>query len=159
MEGNQEGSSITRPSRLDGTNYPYWKAKMTAFLRSVDTRTWRVVLTGWTAPMQNNADGVAVVKEEQNWTNAEAELSWGNSKALNSIFCAVNPEVFKLISSCTVAKEAWEILQTAYEETQKVRMSRFQQLTTRWENLRMQEDETITTYNSKIKDLANESLL
>ncbi|GAA0146502.1 hypothetical protein LIER_06436 [Lithospermum erythrorhizon] len=36
-------------------------------------------------------------------------------------------------------------------------MSRLQQLTTRWETLRMEEDETITTYNSKIKDLTNES--
>ncbi|GAA0149770.1 hypothetical protein LIER_08868 [Lithospermum erythrorhizon] len=38
-----------------------------------------------------------------------------------------------------------------------MRISRLQQLTTKWENLKMQEDETITTYNSKIKDLANES--
>ncbi|GAA0155528.1 hypothetical protein LIER_13237 [Lithospermum erythrorhizon] len=32
MEGNQEGSSISCPPRLDGTNYHYWKAKMIAFL-------------------------------------------------------------------------------------------------------------------------------
>ncbi|GAA0173796.1 hypothetical protein LIER_41589 [Lithospermum erythrorhizon] len=102
MEGNQEGSSISRPPRLDGTNYPYWKAKMTAFLRS----------------------------EEANWTNNEAELSLGNNKALNAIFCVVDAEVFKLISSCTVTKEAWKILQTAYDGTQKVRMSILQQLTT-----------------------------
>ncbi|GAA0149773.1 hypothetical protein LIER_08870 [Lithospermum erythrorhizon] len=110
MEGNQEGSSITRPPRLDGSNYPYWKAKMTAFLRSVDTRTWKAVLTGWTEPTEANEEGILVVKEEQNWTNVEAEVSLGNSNALNAIFCAVSPEVFKLISSCTVAKEAWEIL-------------------------------------------------
>ncbi|GAA0167549.1 hypothetical protein LIER_40401 [Lithospermum erythrorhizon] len=111
MEVVKEGTSITLPPLFDGTNYPYWKVKMTAFL----------------------------------------------SKALNVIFCAVDVEVFKLISSCTVAKEAWEILEIAYEETQKVRMSRLQQLTTRWETLRMEEDETIATYNSKIKDIANES--
>ncbi|GAA0161775.1 hypothetical protein LIER_18012 [Lithospermum erythrorhizon] len=121
MEGNREGSSITRPPRLDGSNYPYWKAKMTAFLRSVDTITWKAVLIGWTEPTEANEEGILVVKEEQNWTNVEA---LGNCKALNAIFCVVSPEVFILISSCTVAKEAWEILQTTYEGTLKVRMSR-----------------------------------
>ncbi|GAA0163613.1 hypothetical protein LIER_19434 [Lithospermum erythrorhizon] len=144
MEGNKEGSCISCPPQLDGTHYPYWKVKMTAFLR-------------WTAPRQNNAEGVAVVKKEANWTNDEAKLSLGNNKTWNAILCVVDVEVFKLISSCTVAKEAWKILQTAYERTQKVRTSRLQYLTTRWETLRMEEDESITTYNSKIKDLANES--
>ncbi|GAA0143995.1 hypothetical protein LIER_35846 [Lithospermum erythrorhizon] len=54
---------------------------------------------------QNNDEGVIVVKEKANWTNDEAELSLGNNKALNAILCAVDAEVFKLISSCTVAKE------------------------------------------------------
>ncbi|GAA0148467.1 hypothetical protein LIER_44086 [Lithospermum erythrorhizon] len=156
MEGAKEGSSISRPPLLDGTNYPYWKAKMTGFLRSIDTKRWKTVLTGWTTPTQNNAEGVVVVKEEANWTNDEAELSLGINKALNSIFCAIDGKVFKLINSCIVAKEAWEILQIAYEGTQKVRMSRLQQFIYRWETLRMNEGETITSYNSKIKDLANE---
>ncbi|GAA0155187.1 hypothetical protein LIER_12969 [Lithospermum erythrorhizon] len=147
MDGIKEGGSITRPPVLDGTNYPYWKARMTAFLKSVDTKTWKAILTGWTPPTQQNVAGAVVVKQEVEWTVAEKELSLDNNKALNVIFCVVNVEVFKMISSYIVAKEAWEVLETAYEGTQKVKMSRLQQLTTKWETLRMEEDETIVTYN------------
>ncbi|GAA0138380.1 hypothetical protein LIER_34927 [Lithospermum erythrorhizon] len=156
MDGMREGNSISRPPLLDGTNYPYWKAKMTAFLRSVNTKTWKSVLTGWTAPTVTD-NGVTTVKKQSDWNIVEEELSLGNSKALNAIFCAVDPNIFKMISSCIVAKEAWEVLQTAYEGTQKVRMSRLEQLTTRWETLKMEEDETISSYNSKINYIANES--
>ncbi|GAA0150995.1 hypothetical protein LIER_09811 [Lithospermum erythrorhizon] len=96
MEGVKEGTSITH------------------------TKTWKVVLTGWVAPTQNNA-GVVAVKQEVDWTAVEGDLSMGNSKALNAIICVVDAEVFKLISSCNVAKEAWEILETDYEEIQKRR--------------------------------------
>ncbi|GAA0164080.1 hypothetical protein LIER_19799 [Lithospermum erythrorhizon] len=90
MEGVKEGTSITRPPQLDGTNYPYWKAKMIAFFRSIDTKTWKAILTGWTAPTQNNT-GV-VIKEETDWTTVESKLSL-DSKALNAIFCAVDAKV------------------------------------------------------------------
>ncbi|GAA0146503.1 hypothetical protein LIER_06437 [Lithospermum erythrorhizon] len=72
----------------------------------INARTWKVVLTRWKTPTRNNAEGVVVVNEEENWTNDEAELSLENNKALNAIFYAVDAEVFKLISACIVAKEA-----------------------------------------------------
>ncbi|GAA0144912.1 hypothetical protein LIER_05232 [Lithospermum erythrorhizon] len=90
---------------------------MTSFSKSVDTKTWKDVLTGWTSPTQVSKEGVAVVKEEVDWSTAEEELSLGNNKALKSIFCVVDVEVFKMISSCTVAKEAWVVLEIAYEGT------------------------------------------
>ncbi|GAA0158793.1 hypothetical protein LIER_15730 [Lithospermum erythrorhizon] len=104
MEGVKEGSSITRPLLLDGTNYPYWKAKMTAFLRSVDTKNWKAMLTGWTTLTQNSNARVDVVKYEVEWI----------------------PEVFKLISSSTVAKKAWEIMKTAMEGLKKSQLLRKQ---------------------------------
>ncbi|GAA0172400.1 hypothetical protein LIER_26236 [Lithospermum erythrorhizon] len=50
MECFKKGGSITRPPLLDGLNYSYWKAKVTAFLRSIDTKTWKVVCTGLMTP-------------------------------------------------------------------------------------------------------------
>ena len=44
-----------------------------------------------------------------------------NSKALNAIFCGVSPDEFHRISHITVAKEAWQILETTYEGTKKVK--------------------------------------
>ncbi|GAA0165522.1 hypothetical protein LIER_20907 [Lithospermum erythrorhizon] len=124
---HKEGGSIMRPPLLDRKNCPFWKARMTTFLKSVDTKTWKVVLTGWTPLIQAAlAGGGRVVKEEADWTPAEDELALGNSKALNSIFNVMDPNIFKMISKCSVAKEAWEILHTAYEGTTKVRISKLQ---------------------------------
>ena len=44
-----------------------------------------------------------------------------NSKGLNAIFCAVSPYEFHKISHVTVAKEAWQILETTYEGTKRVK--------------------------------------
>ena len=67
-------------------------------------------------------------------------LANNNSKALNAIFNGVDTNQFKLISTCETAKDAWEILQTAHEGTATINLSKLQILTTRFENLRMQEN-------------------
>ena len=63
-------------------------------------------------------------KKEEDWTKEEDEEALANSKALNAIFNGVDKNMFRLINTCTVAKEAWEILRTAHEGTSRVRMSR-----------------------------------
>lgn len=63
--------------------------------------------------------------------------------------------MFKFISPCSEAKEAWAILKTAHENTSKVRISRLQLLTTKFENLRMKEDEFISDFNIRLRDIAN----
>ncbi|MCI45261.1 gag-protease polyprotein, partial [Trifolium medium] len=81
------------------------------------------------------------LKPEEEWSKEKDELALGNSKALNAMFNGViDKNMFRLIKKCTVAKEAWEILKTTHEGTSKVKMSRLQLLTTKFENLRMKED-------------------
>ena len=48
-----------------------------------------------------------------------------------------------------------EILRTAHEGTSKVKSSRIQLLTTKFEGLRMQEDETIQDYYMNVLDIGN----
>ncbi|GAA0167123.1 hypothetical protein LIER_40316 [Lithospermum erythrorhizon] len=122
---------------------------MIAFLRSIDSKTWKTMMIGWTAPTVTN-DNLETVKPEADWTGEEDEATLTNDKTLNVIFNVVDINVFKLINTCTVAKVAWETLETAYEGTQKVWISRIQQLTIRFETLGMEDDKTITSYNKKI---------
>jgi len=63
--------------------------------------------------------------------------------------------MFRLIKQCTMAKDAWEILKTAHERTSKVKMLRLQLLTTKFENLKMKEDENIQDFDMNILDIAN----
>ncbi|TYJ99674.1 gag-pol polyprotein [Cucumis melo var. makuwa] len=67
-----------------------------------------------------------VSKSEVDSTYAEEQASVGNARALNAIFNCVDLNVFKLINSCSIVKEAWRILEVAYEETSKVKISRLQ---------------------------------
>ncbi|CAM8963408.1 unnamed protein product [Rhodiola kirilowii] len=111
----KEGQSTNRPPLLEGPNYLYWKSKMKVFLKSLDEKAWRAVLVGWTESMMANPEGVAVVKPEALWTDADEKATAGNSKALNAIFSGVDENVFNLIAECEVAKEAWDILRMAFE--------------------------------------------
>ena len=75
------------------------------------------------------------------------------AKALNTIFCGVSSDEFHWISHITVAKEAWQILETTYEGTKKVKDTKLQMPTTRFEELRMSEDESFDSFYSKLNEV------
>ena len=95
---------------------------MRAFLCLIDDAVWDVVEVDWTRPEA----------AKSTWDKAALAAANANSKALNAIFCGVSLEEFHKISHITIAKEAWEILETTYEETKKVKDTKLQMLTTRF---------------------------
>ncbi|XP_012840500.1 PREDICTED: uncharacterized protein LOC105960834 [Erythranthe guttata] len=157
MNAHMEGGSTTRPPLLTGTNYSYWKTKMKMFIKSMDEDAWRTVLTGSKRLVATDEKGIQTEKHEKDWSKTEQFAANMNSKALNAIFNGVDINQFKIISACECAKEAWEKLQTAYEGTTSVRLSKLQMLATRFEDLRMEETETVRDFNSKLCDIANEA--
>ena len=133
---------------------------MTAFLRSIDNKTWKAIIKGWTPPVNKETEGSSTtlpLKKEEEWSNEKDEEALENSKALNAIINGVDKNMFRLINTCTVAKEAWGILKTAHEGMPRVRMSRLKMLTTQFETLSMSEEETIAEFHMKIRDIANTS--
>ena len=76
---------------------------------------------------------------------------------MNAIFNGVDKNIFRLVNNCEVAKDAWNILKTTHEGTSRVKMSRLQLLTTKFENLRMKEDENIHEFHMSILEIANAS--
>ncbi|KAA0031749.1 gag-pol polyprotein [Cucumis melo var. makuwa] len=104
-------------------------------------------------------DGVSVPKSEVDWIDVEEQASVGNARAFNTIFNDVDLNVFKLINSCSTAKEAWKILEVAYEGTTKVKISILQLVISKFEALKMSEEEFLLDYNKRVLEIANESLL
>ncbi|CAJ2656756.1 unnamed protein product [Trifolium pratense] len=136
---NKEGGTVSRPPLLIGPeNYDYWKARMMAFLKSIDSRTWKAIENGWEAPVVLDKEGnkTTEVKAVKDYSKDEDELALGNSKALNAIFNGVDINMFRLVKRCTVAKNAWEILRKAHEGTSK-------------------EEETIHDFHMNILEFAN----
>ena len=106
-----QSQSLNAPPYFDGSYYAFWKVRMRAFLRSIDESVWDVVDIGWTR----------LEAAKSTWVKVALAASNANSKALNAIFCGVSLDEFHRISHITIAKEAWEILETTYEGTKKVK--------------------------------------
>ena len=156
MDSIREGNSMVRPPLLDGSNYSFWKARMRSFLKSIDEKVWQSVMNGWTEPTIT-VDGVTFPKPIDKWDTIDYQNSSWNSKAINSLFCAVTPEEFSQICNCEVAKEAWDILQTIHEGTPSVKRSKLQRLTSSFENLSMKDSETFDEFYAKLSDIVNSS--
>ncbi|KAA0035325.1 gag-pol polyprotein [Cucumis melo var. makuwa] len=80
---------------------------------------------------QNYSYWKPLPKPEVDWTDAEEQASIGNARALNAIF----------------------------NGTSKVKISRLQLITSKFEALKMSEDESVSEYNERVLEIANESLL
>ena len=135
--------SLNVPPYFDGNNYAFWKVRMRAFLCSIDDTVWDAIEIGWTRP--------EAVKST--WDKVALAVANANSKALNAIFCGVSPKEFHRISHMTVAKEAWEILETTYEGTKKVKDTKLQMLTTKFEELKMGDDESFDSFYGKLNEI------
>ena len=74
---------------------------------------------------------------------------------MNFLFSIVTNKEFRKISSTKTTKEAWTILQITYEGTKAVKDSKFQRLTTSFEEIKMEEDESFNEFYAKRKDIVN----
>ena len=106
---------------------------------------WQAVKIGWTKPKEALGD----------WDDAKIKATNFNSRALNALFNAVTNEEFKKISSIETTKEAWTILQTTYGRTKAIKDSKLQRLTTSFEDIKMEEDESFNEFYAKFKDIVN----
>ena len=106
---------------------------------------WQAVKIGWTKPKEAPAD----------WDEAKIKAVNFNSRVLNALFSAVTNEEFKKISFTKTVKEAWTILQTTYEGIKAVKDSKLQRLTTNFEKIKMEEDESFDEFDVMLKDIVN----
>ncbi|XP_022888893.1 uncharacterized protein LOC111404292 [Olea europaea var. sylvestris] len=148
--------SLNMPPHFDGNNYAYWKVRMRAFLKSLDERVWQIVVNGWSTP-NITIDGIITFTPIVNWSRAPLDSCNLNSKALHALFMAVSPEEFRRVSMCEVAKEVWDILETTHEGTQAVKSFKLQMLTTRFEEIRMKDDEMFDVFYASLDDIVNSS--
>jgi hypothetical protein len=115
---------------------------MRFFLKSIDV--WKIFETGWIKP--EDTDEITV-------TQTSARLS--NDKALHALCQALSPSEFARISNCEIAQDAWQILETTYEDTKLVKSVKLQMLISKFEEIKMFKEETFGEFYPKISDLRN----
>ena len=141
----EHGYSLVIPPHFDGNNYAYWKARMKAFLKSIDEKVWNSVEQRWeksTTPVSE-------------WQTSQKEGAAFNSKTVNAIFKAISMEEIKRISNVEVAHTTQNILQTVHEGTKAVKINKLQQLTSKFVSIRMSDDESFDEFYSKLNDIVN----
>ena len=74
---------------------------------------------------------------------------------MNVIFNSVSMEEFKRISIVEVAHTAWNVLQTVHECINAVKINKLQQLTSRFESIRMSDDKCFNEFYAKLNDIVN----
>ena len=116
---------------------------MRAFLCSIDYSVWDAIEARWIRPKA----------AKSTWDKAALMAANANSKTLNVIFCGVFLDEFHRISHVTIAKEVRKILETTYEGTKKVKDTKLQMLTTRFEEQKMSEDESFDSFYGKLNEV------
>ena len=111
---------------------------MEAFIHSLDVRMWDVVNTKYTVPTTIPTDADEKLKFEL------------DKKARYALLCGLSRDVFAKVIYCKSANDIWVKLETIYQGDEKVKESKLISLKTQFDNLKMNEDETIVAYFFKI---------
>ncbi|RVW62830.1 putative mitochondrial protein [Vitis vinifera] len=117
--GPVEVRSRQRASFFTGTDYPYWKARMTWFLQSTDLDVWDVIEDGPTFPTKL-VDGVLVPKPKKEWNELDRRNFQLNAKAVFTLQCAMDRNEYNRICQCDedieVSTLKWHTKVTAIQE-------------------------------------------
>ena len=135
--------SLNAPPYFDGSNYAFLKVCMSAFLCSNSETVWDAVDIGWTR----------LEAAKSIWDKAALMATNANSKELNVIFYGVSPKEFHRISHVTIVKVVWQILETTYEGIKKVKDTKLQMLTTRFEELKMSDNGSFDSFHGELNEV------
>ncbi|KAE8665793.1 C-terminal binding protein AN [Hibiscus syriacus] len=130
---------VNKPHFFNGANYAYWKNKMIYFIQASDMRAWNIIEDIYIKPS----------------SEGDTRMFQLNSKAIHIIFCALGPDEYGRVSSCTTANEIWDKLQVTHEGTDEVKESKISLLTHSYENFKLKPDEDIKGMTNRFSTIVN----
>jgi hypothetical protein len=139
---SHEGTSASKPPLFDGTNFTFWKIRMRTYLMALGVDVWDVVETGYTKP-------VVLANQDD-----KLEFSF-NDKGMNAILNGLAEAEFVKVMHLNTAKEMWDKIINSYEGNEKVKGAKLQTYRLKFEQLKMNEDETISKYFLRVEELVN----
>jgi hypothetical protein len=139
---SHEGTSTNKPPLFDGTNFSFWKVRMRTYIMALGADVWDVVETRYIKPV------VLASKDDK------LEFSF-NSKAMNVILSGLAEAEFVKVVHLDYAKGMWDKLISSYEGNEKVKDVKLQTYRLKFEQLKMNEDETTNKYFLRVEELVN----
>eukprot|EP00253_Pinus_taeda_P022133 PITA_22133 len=139
---NYEREASIRPPIFDGTNFVYWKVRVTAYLQSLGTEVLDIIDTGYTFPSATPRDP----------TEKKYET---NPKAVNTLLGCLSQSEFVKLMQFKSAKEIWDKIILSYEGDDQVKRAKLQTLRIQYENLKMYNDESVANYFLRVDEIVN----
>jgi hypothetical protein len=134
---------VGKPLFFDGTNYPYWKIRMSAYLRSISYRVWEICL-----------DAIFDATSDQ-ITPIQMEFHDSNNKARNALFLCLSLGEFERVRHLTTAHQIWSTLERFHEGNDHVKTRLFETYRREYENFTRLAGETIDSMFSRFQSIVN----
>ncbi|KAE8659247.1 Lysophosphatidyl acyltransferase 2, putative isoform 1 [Hibiscus syriacus] len=100
---------INVPPYFNGTNYHHCKRFMMIFIQAFDMEAWMIIEKGYSSP----------TKKVKKWSDQERKKAQQNTKAMHMLCCAIDPNVYKGVYSCSSAKVMWDKLEEIYGDKEE----------------------------------------
>eukprot|EP00253_Pinus_taeda_P002655 PITA_02655 len=140
---NYEREASIRPPVFDGTNFNYWKVRVTAYLQSLGTKVWDIVETSYAFPSATPTDAGEKKKYET------------NAKAVSTLLGCISQSEFMKVMHYKSAKEIWDKIVTSYDGDEQVKRAKLQTLRIQYETLKMYNDESVANYFLRVDEVVN----
>jgi hypothetical protein len=88
--------------------------------------------------------------------NAQAEQRKRENKAMFWIQNSVDDSIFSKITGVVTSKQTWDILQIAYQGTDRVKTVKLQTLRTHFETLKMTKSEDVDKFMTRVMGIVNQ---
>ncbi|VFQ79639.1 unnamed protein product [Cuscuta campestris] len=128
---------------------------MRIYIRSTNFQLWLVIKNGEEVPMKKVGDKL-IPKTEDEFDAEDIKKAENYAKAINMLYCAVNPDDYRKISCCSTAKDMWDKLEVTYEGTDQVREAKIDFLTQEYEMFRMKEHKKIDDMFDRFSKIVND---
>eukprot|EP00253_Pinus_taeda_P004759 PITA_04759 len=140
---NYEREASIRLPVFDGTNFVYWKVRVTAYLQSLGTEVWDIIDTGYAFLASTPIDPAEKNKYET------------NAKAVNTLLGCLSQSEFVKVIQYKSSKEIWDKIVLSYEGDDQVKRAKLQTLRIQYENIRMYNDESVANYFLRVDEIVN----
>jgi hypothetical protein len=128
---------------FDGQKYAFWSIRMKTYIQAHGFEIWQYIVDGYTVPAAPPTNDKAM------------KLGQNNSKATYAVLNGLSETVFTKVAHCKSAKEIWDKLRNIYEGDTKDKAAKLQTYRGQFKQLKMKEDENITTYFLRVDETVN----
>jgi len=141
----EEGMDTHRPPHFDGTNFPYYSARMACYLEVVDLGVWRVT-----------RDGMKPLKNPEKPTTSEEKEIHLNARAKNCLYESLSMDIFNQVFTLKTANEIWLKLHELHDGTSNVREQKHCLVLNEYNSFAMKDDELVRDMYSRLNLIINE---